>query len=146
VLFKGRVDGLVVKIKPEVSTVSPQSSAPDRVTSIDLECKFVALRRLAPSFAIRPSFRLPEDDRSTYGINAALIRAMHRAGVEGHVIACEKQLGERVIFGGFEFLKGVMAFVLRRREKLLDRTIVVPGGKMSGGSLADGLEAAKDRQ
>ena len=25
-LFKGRVDGLVVKIKPEVSTVSPQDS------------------------------------------------------------------------------------------------------------------------
>jgi hypothetical protein len=167
VLFNGRVDGLVVKIKPEVSTVSPQASARDRVTSVDLECEIgtkltrppsknrnaarsesasssvprrsfprpgpagivpVHLayparlmtmgtppghrrnqgrtrRRLTPSFAIRPSFRLPEDDRSTYGINAALIRAVHRARVTGHVIACEKQLGERVVFGGFEFLK-----------------------------------------
>ena len=42
-LFKGRVDGLVVKIKPELSTVSPQASARDRVTSFDLECEFVAL-------------------------------------------------------------------------------------------------------
>ena len=80
------------------------------------------------------------------GIDAALVGAVYRSGVPGHVIAREKQLRIRVVLGGFEFLKGVMASVLQRREKLLDRTIFFPGGEMSGGSLADGLEAAKYRQ
>jgi hypothetical protein len=51
------------------------------------------------TLAIGPSFRLPEGDGPTHGVNAALVGAMYRAGVTGHVIAGEKQLGERIVFG-----------------------------------------------
>jgi hypothetical protein len=45
VSIKGRVDGLVLKIKPEAIAIPPQAGSRDRVVSIDLQCDFVALVR-----------------------------------------------------------------------------------------------------
>jgi len=49
--------------------------------------------------------RFSQGDGAMHGIDAALVRTVYRAGVPGHVIACEKQLRIGVVIGGFKFLK-----------------------------------------
>ena len=60
--------------------------------------------RLVLVIGSKPS-SFTQGNGTPYGIDAALVRAVCRAGMPGHVIAREKQLWIGFVFGGFKFLK-----------------------------------------